>query len=131
MARPQLTPARMEAFSDGVIAVIITIMVLEIHVPGREVSNAAAIRQILPLLLVYLLSFIQAGIYWVNHHYLVDDLDDVTHGILWPTSPYSSASRSSLRQPIGSVCAASVHFPSRCRAPPARRRACPGWCFPS
>jgi uncharacterized membrane protein len=79
----RLSPARLEAFSDGVIAVIITIMVLELHVPGKEIANAAALRQALPLVLVYLLSFTQTGIYWVNHHYLVDDLDQVTHGILW------------------------------------------------
>jgi uncharacterized membrane protein len=79
----RLTPARLEAFSDGVIAVIITIMVLELHVPNKEIANLAALRLELPLVLVYLLSFIQTGIYWVNHHYLIDDLDRVTHGILW------------------------------------------------
>ena len=82
MSKP-LSPDRLEAFSDGVIAVIITIMVLELHVPGKEVSNLDGLRALLPLLLVYLLSFVQTGIYWVNHHYLVDDLDHVTHGILW------------------------------------------------
>ena len=82
MPKP-LSPGRLEAFSDGVIAVIITIMVLELHVPGKEISNLDGLRALLPLLLVYLLSFVQTGIYWVNHHYLVDDLDHVTHGILW------------------------------------------------
>jgi uncharacterized membrane protein len=82
MSKP-LFPGRLEAFSDGVIAVIITIMVLELHVPGKEISNLDGLRALLPLLLVYLLSFVQTGIYWVNHHYLVDDLDHVTHGILW------------------------------------------------
>ncbi|SEF45876.1 Uncharacterized membrane protein [Bryocella elongata] len=79
----KLTPSRMEAFSDGVIAVIITIMVLEIHVPTRDISNLDGLRHIAPILVVYLLSFIQVGIYWVNHHYLVDDLQQITHGILW------------------------------------------------
>src|ERR1700733_2755894 len=79
----RLTPARLEAFSDGVIAVIITIMVLELHVPNKEIANLDALRVYLPLVLVYLLSFIQTGIYWVNHHYLIDDLDQVSHGILW------------------------------------------------
>jgi len=78
-----LSPSRLEAFSDGVIAVIITIMVLELKVPAREISNTQGLRDVLPLVLVYLLSFIQTGIYWVNHHYLVDDLEQVTHGILW------------------------------------------------
>lgn len=75
----------MEAFSDGVIAVIITIMVLEIHVPSMKdaPTGMAALREIAPLLLVYLLSFIQTGIYWVNHHYLILGLKHVTHGILW------------------------------------------------
>ena len=82
MSKP-LSPGRLEAFSDGVIAVIITIMVLELHVPGKEVSNLNGLIALAPLLLVYLLSFVQTGIYWVNHHYLVDDLDHVTHGILW------------------------------------------------
>ncbi len=82
MSKP-LSPDRLEAFSDGVIAVIITIMVLDLHVPGKEVSNLNGIRELIPLLIVYLLSFVQTGIYWVNHHYLVDDLDHVTHGILW------------------------------------------------
>jgi uncharacterized membrane protein len=82
MSKP-LSPGRLEAFSDGVIAVIITIMVLELHVPGKEISNLDGLHALAPLLLIYLLSFVQTGIYWVNHHYLVDDLDHVTHGILW------------------------------------------------
>ena len=79
----KLSPSRLEAFSDGVIAVILTIMVLELKVPGKEVTNLAGLRQDAPLLLVYLLSFVQTGIYWVNHHYLIDDVEQVTHGILW------------------------------------------------
>jgi uncharacterized membrane protein len=82
MSKP-LSPGRLEAFSDGVIAVIITIMVLELHVPSKEISNLDGILALVPLLAVYLLSFVQTGIYWVNHHYLVDDLEYVTHGILW------------------------------------------------
>lgn len=79
-----LSSSRLEAFSDGVIAVIITIMVLDLRVPSiREAGNSAAIREELKLVLVYLLSFVQTGIYWVNHHYLLDDLENVTHGILW------------------------------------------------
>jgi uncharacterized membrane protein len=78
-----LSSSRLEAFSDGVIAVIITIMVLELRVPAREVGNLAGLHDVLPLVLVYLLSFIVVGIYWVNHHYLIDGLKQVTHGILW------------------------------------------------
>jgi uncharacterized membrane protein len=79
-----LTPSRMEAFSDGVIAVIITIMVLELKVPGiHEMSSADAIRLDLKMIAVYLLSFVQTGIYWVNHHYLLDGLKRVSHALLW------------------------------------------------
>lgn len=79
-----LSSSRLEAFSDGVIAVIITIMVLDLRVPStRELPNGAAIRADLKLILVYLLSFVETGIYWVNHHYLIDDVEEVSHGILW------------------------------------------------
>jgi len=79
-----LSSSRLEAFSDGVIAVIITIMVLDLHVPSmHDAGNRAAIFGDLKLIVVYLLSFVQIGIYWVNHHYLLDDLEHVTHGILW------------------------------------------------
>jgi uncharacterized membrane protein len=79
-----MNSSRLEAFSDGVIAVIITIMVLDLRVPStHELANAPAIRADLKLILVYLLSFVQTGIYWVNHHYLIDDVEQVSHGILW------------------------------------------------
>ena len=79
-----LNSSRLEAFSDGVIAVIITVMVLELRVPStHELGDWAAVRMDLKLIAVYLLSFIQTGIYWVNHHYLLDDVEEVTHGILW------------------------------------------------
>jgi uncharacterized membrane protein len=59
-------------------------MVLELKVPGlHEMSTADALRLDLKMIAVYLLSFIQIGIYWVNHHYLLDDLDHVTHSLLW------------------------------------------------
>jgi uncharacterized membrane protein len=81
MARHDLSPARLEAFSDGVIAVIITIMVLELKVPEHD--GFAGLRAVLPTVFLYLLTFIQIGIYWVNHHYLVDEVESVNHGILW------------------------------------------------
>lgn len=71
----------MEAFSDGVIAVIITIMVLELKVPGPD--GSAGLRVVLPTVVLYLLTFVQIGIYWVNHHYLVDEVETVSHGVLW------------------------------------------------
>lgn len=74
--------SRLEAFSDGVIAVIITIMVLDLKVPAH-LTGLAAVREVLPSLLVYLLSFIQVGIYWVNHHYLLDEVREAGHTLLW------------------------------------------------
>jgi uncharacterized membrane protein len=81
MSRQNLSPARLEAFSDGVIAVVITIMVLELKVPARD--GIAGVRSVAPTIFLYLLSFVQVGIYWVNHHYLIDEVETVSHGILW------------------------------------------------
>lgn len=72
---------RLEAFSDGVIAVIITVLVLELKVPGQD--GVAGLVAVLPTVFLYLLTFVQIGIYWVNHHYLVDDAETVTHGMFW------------------------------------------------
>jgi TMEM175 potassium channel family protein len=72
---------RLEAFSDGVLAIIITIMVLEIKVPhGQEFSD---LIPLLPIFLSYILSFIYLGIYWNNHHHLMQTVSRVTGGILW------------------------------------------------
>jgi uncharacterized membrane protein len=81
VSRKGLSPGRLEAFSDGVIAVIITVMVLELKVPGPD--GVAGLRAVLPTIFLYLLTFVQIGIYWVNHHYLVDEVETVSHGILW------------------------------------------------
>ncbi len=81
MSRENLSPDRLEAFSDGVIAVIITIMVLELKVPALD--GMAGLRVVLPTVFLYLLTFVQIGIYWVNHHYLIDEVETVSHGILW------------------------------------------------
>jgi uncharacterized membrane protein len=73
--------SRLEAFSDGVIAIIITIMVLELKAPhGPEL---AALRPLLPEILIYVLSFIYLGIYWNNHHHLLHASEKVSGGILW------------------------------------------------
>jgi uncharacterized membrane protein len=72
---------RLEAFSDGVIAIIITIMVLELKVP-RGV-DFAALAPLIPVLLCYVLSFIYLGIYWNNHHHMLHTLSHVTGSILW------------------------------------------------
>ena len=72
---------RLEAFSDGVIAIIITIMVLELKVPHRE--DLAALRPLLPTFLSYVLSFVYVGIYWNNHHHMLHTVSKVTGPILW------------------------------------------------
>lgn len=76
-----MTKTRMEAFSDGVIAIIITIMVLELKVP--EGADFASLRPLLPVALSYVLSFIFLGIYWSNHHHLLHAVDHVDGRILW------------------------------------------------
>lgn len=73
--------SRLEAFSDGVLAIIITIMVLELKVPHGE--DLAALRPLLPVLLSYVLSFVYLGIYWNNHHHMLHATQRVTGGILW------------------------------------------------
>lgn len=77
----RMSTQRLEAFSDGVIAIIITIMVLELKVPHQD--HLADLKPLLPVLLSYLLSFIYVGIYWVNHHHLFQVTPRVTGGILW------------------------------------------------
>lgn len=72
---------RLEAFSDGVLAIIITIMVLEIKVPHG--TDMEAIIPLLPILLSYVLSFIYIGIYWNNHHHMMHTVQKVSGGILW------------------------------------------------
>jgi uncharacterized membrane protein len=72
---------RLEAFSDGVIAIIITIMVLELKVPHG--ADLAALQPLLPVFLSYLLSFIYVGIYWNNHHHLIHTVTRVSGGALW------------------------------------------------
>jgi uncharacterized membrane protein len=72
---------RLEAFSDGVLAIIITIMVLELRVPHG--SNLATLEPLLPIFLTYVLSFIYLGIYWNNHHHLLKVCRTITGGIMW------------------------------------------------
>ena len=72
---------RMEAFSDGVLAIIITIMVLELKVPHGE--GFEALRPLLPVFLSYVLSFVYVGIYWNNHHHMLHTARKVSGGVLW------------------------------------------------
>jgi uncharacterized membrane protein len=76
-----MSTGRLEAFSDGVIAILITIMVLELKVPhGAEL---AALRPILPVFLTYVLSYVFLGIYWNNHHHLLHATKRVNGRVLW------------------------------------------------
>jgi uncharacterized membrane protein len=81
MSHPKMKTTRLEAFSDGVLAIIITIMVLELKVP--HAVELAALKPVLPVLLSYVLSFIYLGIYWNNHHHLFQATEQVSGGILW------------------------------------------------
>ncbi len=72
---------RLEAFSDGVIAIIITIMVLEMKVPHGE--DLAVLVPLVPVFLTYALSFLYVGIYWNNHHHLLHTVQSVSAGVLW------------------------------------------------
>lgn len=76
-----MSKGRLEAFSDGVMAIIITIMVLELHVP--EGADWAALRGLAPTFLSYVLSFIFLGIYWNNHHHLLQAARGVNGAVLW------------------------------------------------
>jgi uncharacterized membrane protein len=76
-----VTKGRLEAFTDGVMAVIITIMVLELKAP--EGADLAALQPLMPALLTYLLSFVYLGIYWNNHHHMLHATDRINGAILW------------------------------------------------
>jgi uncharacterized membrane protein len=76
-----MTKGRLEAFSDGVIAILITIMVLELKVPHG--ADLEAMRPLLPVFLTYVLSFVFLGIYWNNHHHMLQATDRVNGTVLW------------------------------------------------
>jgi len=79
---------RLEAFSDGVIAIIITIMVLELHVPhgitnGINSDSLEALKPLIPVFISYIISFIYVGIYWNNHHHMMQVVKSVNGTVLW------------------------------------------------
>jgi uncharacterized membrane protein len=76
-----MTKGRIEAFSDGVIAIIITIMVLELKVPHE--ADISAVRHLMPVFLAYVLSFLNVGIYWNNHHHMFHSVKHVGGWVLW------------------------------------------------
>jgi uncharacterized membrane protein len=76
-----MSKVRLEAFSDGVIAILITIMVLELKVPHG--TGVAALRPLLPVFLAYVLSFVYLGIYWNNHHHMLHACSRINGTVLW------------------------------------------------
>ena len=76
-----MSASRLEAFSDGVLAIIITIMVLELKAPHE--TSLAGLKSLLPVFLSYVLSFLYIGIYWNNHHHMFHSTKQVRGGILW------------------------------------------------
>ncbi len=76
-----MTKGRLEAFSDGVIAILITIMVLELKIP--EGSDLLALRPVVPGFLAYVFSFVMLGIYWNNHHHMLHATDRINGKVLW------------------------------------------------
>lgn len=76
-----MSKSRLEAFSDGVIAIIITVMVLELRTP--QGGNPSALRPLAPIFLSYVLSFVNLGIYWSNHHHLLQAAEHVNGRVLW------------------------------------------------
>jgi uncharacterized membrane protein len=74
----------METFSDGVIAILITIMVLELHVPhGPDSAHLSALRHLVPVFISYVLSFVILGIYWNNHHHMLRMTERINGKVLW------------------------------------------------
>jgi uncharacterized membrane protein len=76
-----MSPARLNALTDGVVAIVLTIMVLELKIPAEP--TLSAVLAVLPLLAAYLLAFINVAIYWNNHHHMMQSARKVTGGVLW------------------------------------------------
>jgi uncharacterized membrane protein len=76
-----MTPARLNALTDGVVAIVLTIMVLELKFPAEPTLHAAL--AVLPLLAAYLLAFVNVAIYWNNHHHMMQSAHKVTGAVLW------------------------------------------------
>src|SRR6266480_21085 len=76
-----MSKQRLEAFTDGVVAILITIMVLELKVPHG--ASLQALRSALPVFLTYLMSFVFLGIYWNNHHHMLHACDRIDGKVLW------------------------------------------------
>ena len=105
---------RLEAFSDGVLAVAITIMVLELKVPHD--AGIAALLALWPVFLSYVLSFIYIGIYWNNHHHMLHATQHVTGGVLWANLHLLFWLSSCRSPPAGWARTTSRRCPPRCTA---------------
>jgi len=84
MARVAMRKGRLEAFSDGVLAIIITIMVLEMKVPHADTIQS--LQPLIPVFISYVLSFVYIGIYWNNHHHMMHAAQHVNGAVLWANS---------------------------------------------
>lgn len=78
----------MTIFSDGVIAVIITVMILDHKVPAHDLRDQDALRKVTPVLIIYALSVVEVGICWVNHPNMVDGVERVSHGTRCPNHSF-------------------------------------------
>src|SRR6476660_297279 len=76
-----MSPARLNALTDGVVAIVLTIMVLEVRIPAEPTLRA--VLDVLPFLAAYLLAFIYVAIYWNNHHHMMQSAHKVTGAVLW------------------------------------------------
>ncbi|HEX6783545.1 MAG TPA: TMEM175 family protein, partial [Sphingomicrobium sp.] len=76
-----MKPDRLNALTDGVVAIVLTIMVLEVKIPAEP--TLGAVLDVLPLLAAYLLAFVNVAIYWNNHHHMMQSAKRVTGGVLW------------------------------------------------
>ncbi|HYP66730.1 MAG TPA: TMEM175 family protein [Thiobacillaceae bacterium] len=102
---------RVEAFSDGVLAIIITIMVLELKVPHGD--DLSALGPLIPVFISYVLSFVYLGIYWSNHHHMLHAASKVNGRILWANFICCSGSPWFHSSPAGWAKTILPHGPSR------------------
>jgi hypothetical protein len=124
-----MEPARLEAFTDGVVAIIITIMVLEIRVPRG--TDLASLQADIPVLVAYVLSYVNVGIFWNNHHHMLHVTERVDGKVLWANLASSSGCRWYRSSSAGSTRPDSRLCPrpptaSFSRAPDSVTRSCSG-----
>ena len=99
-----MNKGRLEAFSDGVFAIVITLLILDVRLPPGVHVSIGALWQLLPRLATFVLSFVVVGVYWVAHHNMMHFIERVDRSLLWlnlllPLSPIGRRSRSAPRKP--------------------------------